>query len=100
MPSVKGDHLRHNPSLGAGLSRRGRPGHLPMQINAVAISTNWTFRIMPIRPFRFLYRVFTAGLFRGVFVCSGSAIAADLPNIVILLSDDAGYADFGFQGSS
>lgn len=25
--------------------------------------------------------------------------AADTPNIVLLFADDAGYADFGFQGS-
>ena len=25
--------------------------------------------------------------------------AADRPNIVLIIADDAGYADFGFQGS-
>ncbi len=34
-------------------------------------------------------------------VCSFpmQAAAAEKPNIVLLFADDAGYADFGFQGS-
>ena len=28
-----------------------------------------------------------------------NAIAQKKPNIILLFSDDAGYADFGFQGS-
>lgn len=42
-------------------------------------------------------------LFKGlsllVVLLSFNAVAAKKPNIVLLFSDDAGYADFGFQGS-
>lgn len=31
--------------------------------------------------------------------CSQASAAVDQPNILLLFSDDAGYADFGFQGS-
>jgi arylsulfatase A-like enzyme len=33
------------------------------------------------------------------FVCCGFATAADKPNILVIVSDDQGYADAGFQGS-
>ncbi|MBU3005417.1 sulfatase-like hydrolase/transferase [Paraglaciecola arctica] len=33
-------------------------------------------------------------------VLSSNTFAAKQPNILLILSDDAGYADFGFQGSS
>ncbi|MDU0354896.1 sulfatase [Paraglaciecola aquimarina] len=32
-------------------------------------------------------------------VCTASAVAAEQPSILFILSDDAGYGDFGFQGS-
>ncbi len=34
-----------------------------------------------------------------LFLYQGSLYAAEKPNIILLFSDDAGYADFGFQGS-
>ena len=37
--------------------------------------------------------------FMGLFVVCSRAAAAEQPNIVLLYSDDAGYNDFGFQGS-
>jgi arylsulfatase A-like enzyme len=41
---------------------------------------------------------FTSLAFMLVF--SGASLAKDQPNILLILSDDAGYADFGFQGST
>jgi arylsulfatase A-like enzyme len=38
-------------------------------------------------------------IFAAIFFVTGSLIAQEQPNIVFLFSDDAGYADFGFQGS-
>lgn len=38
-------------------------------------------------------------LFLVLFVILFNSSAQDRPNIVFILSDDAGYADFGFQGS-
>jgi len=35
-----------------------------------------------------------------LFFCGCQATAQDKPNIVFLFADDAGYADFGFQGST
>lgn len=32
------------------------------------------------------------------FVLCGAVVAQDRPNVVVLLTDDAGYADFGFTG--
>ncbi|MEM7379789.1 MAG: sulfatase [Bacteroidota bacterium] len=37
-------------------------------------------------------------LFIAIFSCA-LAVAQEKPNIVLLFADDAGYADFGFQGS-
>ena len=41
------------------------------------------------------------GFFAGLVfsLSAGIAQAADQPNIVLLYADDAGYNDFGFQGS-
>ncbi|SNR31331.1 Arylsulfatase A [Lutibacter agarilyticus] len=35
----------------------------------------------------------------GILTLSNIIIAQEKPNIIVILSDDAGYADFGFQGS-
>ena len=35
----------------------------------------------------------------GILALSNIIIAQEKPNIIVILSDDAGYADFGFQGS-
>ncbi len=38
-----------------------------------------------------------ACLFLALLVCSSFSLANEKPNIVVLFSDDGGYADFGFQ---
>ena len=35
-----------------------------------------------------------------LFLTVGRSVADERPNIVVLFSDDAGYADFGFQPSA
>jgi len=47
---------------------------------------------MKLLVYRFLVLIFIYGLHTGVY-------AQGKPNIIFLFADDAGYADFGFQGS-
>ena len=44
--------------------------------------------------------VVSLGAITGLASCSSGQEEAQRPNILILLADDAGYADFGFMGAT
>ena len=62
----------------------------PIQQLSRAVEAGFNMKFHFLRQFAWLYVLFVSCLTQG--------IASERPNLVILFADDAGYADFGFQG--
>ena len=75
------------------------PTALPAKRAATRTSPELSASLLPMNPMKTLHRLQFAVLFAFIACCATHAVAAQKPNIILVMPDDVGYGDYACLGN-